>query len=123
MLKLRREKGFTLIELLIVVVIIGILATVLISKFSGAKASAYLAHANSMANSVAKSCIAYQQLTDGSNATKISHLQKIDSEITSDATMSVVYADGVWTIDHASVTEGTTAKVNATTGAVTKAML
>jgi prepilin-type N-terminal cleavage/methylation domain-containing protein len=39
----RNVRGFTLIELLIVIVIIGILATIAIPKFSSSKEQAYLA--------------------------------------------------------------------------------
>ena len=59
MKNLRSNKGFTLIELLIVVVIIGILATILISRFTGAKDSAYLAHSNTMADAIKTAALSY----------------------------------------------------------------
>jgi prepilin-type N-terminal cleavage/methylation domain-containing protein len=42
-LKARHQNGFTLIELLIVVLIIGILASIAIPKFGGTKENAYMA--------------------------------------------------------------------------------
>lgn len=121
MIRTRSEKGFTLIELLIVVVIIGILATVLISKFSGAKDSAWLAHSNSMANTVAKAAVAYKSSTvAGTAATKISQLAKIDSDIAATVNnMKLTIAGSVLTIDHQKITEATKASVNLSTGAVT----
>jgi len=44
---MRNKKGFTLIELLIVVVIIGILASIAIPKFANTKDKAYLAQMKS----------------------------------------------------------------------------
>lgn len=122
---LRNTKGFTLIELLIVVVIIGILATVLISRFAGAKDSAYLAHCNTMADAVKTAAVGYSSSRlDGAVATKISELQKINAEIAATVgDMKLTIAGGVLTIDHGLITESTKASVNLTTGVVTAASM
>lgn len=122
---LRSNKGFTLIELLIVVVIIGILATVLISRFTGAKDSAYLAHCNTMAEAVKTAALAYStSRIDGATATKISQLQKINSDIAATVNdMKLTITGSVLTIDHQKITEVTKAQINLVTGAVTPASL
>jgi len=122
---LSSNKGFTLIELLIVVVIIGILATVLISRFTGAKDSAYLAHCNTMAEAVKTAALGYStSRIDGATATKISQLQKLNSDIAATVNdMKLTIAAGVLTIDHQKITESTKASVDLTTGTVTPASL
>lgn len=122
---LSSNKGFTLIELLIVVVIIGILATVLISRFTGAKDSAYLAHCNTMAEAVKTAALGYStSRIDGATATKISQLQKLNSDIAATVNdMKLTIAAGVLTIDHQKITESTKAAVDLATGTVTPASL
>ena len=122
---LSSNKGFTLIELLIVVVIIGILATVLISRFTGAKDSAYLAHCNTMAEAVKPAALGYStSRIDGATATKISQLQKLNSDIAATVNdMKLTIAAGVLTIDHQKITESTKAAVDLATGTVTPASL
>ena len=122
---LSSNKGFTLIELLIVVVIIGILATVLISRFTGAKDSAYLAHCNTMAEAVKTAALGYStSRIDGATATKISQLQKLNSDIAATVNdMKLTIAAGVLTIDHQKITESTKASVDLATGTVTPASL
>ncbi|MCE5273264.1 prepilin-type N-terminal cleavage/methylation domain-containing protein [bacterium] len=125
MTKIRSNQGFTLIELLIVVVIIGILATILISKFTGAKDSAYLAHSNTMAEAVKTAALSYStSRIDGAAPTKISQLQKINPDIAATVNnMKLTINGSVLTIDNTKITESTKAQVNLKTGAVTPASL
>jgi len=127
---LRSTKGFTLIELLIVVVIIGILATVLISRFSGVKDSAYLAHCNTLADQIKLASMAYSaSRIDGAEAASIADMVKIDPDLaywTGGASyndMVVTIAASVATIDHGLITETTKAAINLTTGVVTPASI
>ena len=127
---LRSSKGFTLIELLIVVVIIGILATVLISRFSGVKGSAYLAHCNTLADQIKLATLAYAaSRLDNAVPATINDMTKIDPDLTpwiagaSYNDMTVAIAGGVATIDHALVTEVTKASVILATGVLTPASL
>ena len=119
---LRSRKGFTLIELLIVVVIIGILATILITRFTGVKEAAYVASVNTVAQQVSQACMAYNSLrTDGAICDDITKLQSMADDLA--ATMDQVtlaIAGGVWTVTHSQI-PANTATVNATTGAVTPA--
>ena len=126
---LRSSKGFTLIELLIVVVIIGILATVLISRFSGVKDSAYLAHCNTLADQVRLAALAYSSSRlDGASPTTLADLEAIDPDMSNwnpgpFNNMTVTIAGGVATIDHSLITEKVKASVNLTTGVVTAASI
>jgi|GEM_PF-2309630 prepilin-type N-terminal cleavage/methylation domain-containing protein len=129
---LRSTKGFTLIELLIVVVIIGILATVLISRFSGVKDSAYLAHCNTLADQIKLAAMAYTaSRIDGAIPDEIADLELIDPDIApwsggaeyNHMTVTVAGDPPVATIDHGLITEATKAAVNLKTGVVTPASL
>jgi len=121
---LRSKKGFTLIELLIVVVIIGILATILITRFTGAKEAAYAAAVNSVAQQVSQACMAYNSLqTDGSICDDITKLQSIAEDLAAVMDqITLAFAGGVWTVTHSQI-PANTATVNATTGAITQATL
>lgn len=123
MSSLRSRKGFTLIELLIVVVIIGILATILISRFSGAKEAAYVASINSVAQQVSQAVMGYNTLqTDGDIADDITKVQSIAEDLAlSMDQVTLAYAAGVWTVSHSQTTA--TATVDGTTGQVTAAVL
>ena len=127
---LRSKKGFTLIELLIVVVIIGILATVLISRFSGVKGSAYLAHCNTLADQLKLATMAYTaSRIDGEVATTVAELTSIDPDLENWElgaeynNMTVTIANDIATIDHALITETTNAEVDMITGVVTPASI
>jgi len=98
---------------------------VLISRFAGAKDSAYLAHSNTMADAVKTAALGYStSRLDGAAATKISQLAKINTEIAATVgDMKLTIAGSVLTIDHGLITESTKASVNLKTGAVTPASL
>ena len=124
---LRSKKGFTLIELLIVVVIIGILATILISRFSGAKDAAYAASVNSVAQQVSQAVMAYNALqTTADICDTQAKLEGMADDLTvaklAGAQITCVYAAPDWTITHSQI-PANTATVNATTGAITPASL
>ena len=126
MTSLRSQKGFTLIELLIVVVIIGILATVLITRFTGAKDSAYLAQVNSLAQQVSQAGMAYQALqTDGAYAKTVANLASMSSELGGDlGQCSIAFVDPTWTISHSQLTlAAQKATFNASTGVLKIATL
>jgi len=128
---LRSSKGFTLIELLIVVVIIGILATVLISRFSGVKGAAYTAHCNTLADQVKIAALAYSaSRIDGAVATTMANLVSIDTDLgfwnpegTEYNDMKVSISGTVLTVDHQLITEATKASVDLVTGVVTPASM
>ena len=129
---LRSTKGFTLIELLIVVVIIGILATVLISRFSGVKDSAYLAHCNTLADQVKLAAMAYSaSRIDNATPASIADMVKIDPDLGywtggaeyNNMTVTIAGDPAIATIDHTLITETTKAAINLTTGVVTPASI
>ena len=127
---LRSTKGFTLIELLIVVVIIGILATVLISRFSGVKGSAYLAHCNTLADQLKLASMAYSaSRIDGANPATVADLESIDPDLApwkggaANNNMTVTVSGDNFVIDHSLITETTKAQVNFKTGVVTPASI
>ena len=127
MSSLRSKKGFTLIELLIVVVIIGILATILISRFSGAKDAAYAASVNSVAQQVSQAVMAYNALqTTADICDTQAKLEGMADDLTvaklAGAQITCTCDGTDWTITHAMI-PANTATVNATSGAITAATL
>jgi len=71
---LRLQKGFTLIELLIVVVIIGILASIAIPKFHNSKEQAYIAAMREDVRNLATAEEAYYSDNLGNYATSLGAL-------------------------------------------------
>lgn len=70
----RQRKAFTLIELLIVVVILGILASIAIVKFANSKEKAYLASMKSDLRNLVTSEEAYFSDNNSSYATSVAAL-------------------------------------------------
>ncbi len=128
MRSLRSAKGFTLIELLIVVVIIGILATVLISRFSGVKDSAYVAHINTCAERIKTSSQAFAAANPaGTAATGLADCLKMDDGLWDGANADGLTIDWGKTpveVTHSKIkTAGVKATVNLSTGVVVAASL
>ena len=121
MSSLRSRKGFTLIELLIVVVIIGILATILISKFSGTKEAAYVGQINAVAQQVGAAVGAYNALQTTSDVcdtfTKLNSMADDLVASMGQVNLAVVTGTAIWTISHD--VSSKTATVVAATAVVT----
>ena len=123
MSSLRSRKGFTLIELLIVVVIIGILATILISKFSGTKEAAYVGQVNAVAQQVAAAVGAYNALqTDGTSCDTFAKLNTMADDLVAAMGQVTLATDATdWTIGHTQTAK--TATVVCATAVVTIATM
>ncbi len=80
------ERGFTLIELLIVVVIIGILASIAIPKFGRTKERAYVAGMKSDLRNLATA----QEVYFAENATYASTLSDLNYNVSSGNTLSLI---------------------------------
>ena len=83
-------RGFTLIELLIVVVIIGILATIAIPKFSAMRTKAYVATVTSDLKNVATQ----QEIYLSTLYSYASTVSDMDVTITADVTITINEATG-----------------------------
>ena len=81
---MRSPKGFTLIELLIVMVIIGILATIAIPKFTNTKERAYIAGMQSDLRNMVTAQEAYfaDNATYASTTTNLNFTQSTGNSIT-----------------------------------------
>ena len=90
---LKNEKGFTLVELMVVLIIIGILASVAISKFSGAKVRAYDANAQSTLHYIFKACKNYWTLNNSSNSCSISTISSPEFGYTPPSDIQIVIDD------------------------------
>jgi general secretion pathway protein G len=87
----RCQKGFTLIELLLVVVIIGILASIAIPKFSATREKAYIANVTMDLKNLASQ----QEIYHGSNNTYAANVTSIPEFVSSEGVnLTVNQADG-----------------------------
>jgi len=84
------NRGFTLIELLIVVVIIGILATIAIPKFSSARERSYMA----MVILDLKNLASQQEIYHGNNNSYASNPSAVNMVVSEGVNITVNSADG-----------------------------
>ena len=89
-MKKRTERGFTLIELLIVVVVIGILATIAIPKFSAMRTKAFVAAVTSDLKNVASQ----QEIYLSNEYIYAANVTVMDITITDQVTITVNEATG-----------------------------
>ena len=89
-MKACRRAGFTLIELLIVVVIIGILATIAIPKFTAMRTKSYIASVRSDL----KNLSSQQEIYLSSNYTYAATLTNLDFTLTDAVTITINEATG-----------------------------
>ncbi len=104
------EKGFTLAELMVALVIIGVLASVAVSKYSPFKVRAYDANAQASLNHVFKACKDYWTFNHSADACLLSTLSdpeygytpSDDIEIMIDSDVNNTEYDFVATAQHTS---------------------
>ena len=89
-MKERRRHGFTLVELLIVVVVIGILATIAIPKFSAMRTKSYIASVTSDLKNLASQQEIYLSVQYTYTAT----LTNLDFTLTDAVTITINEATG-----------------------------
>jgi len=89
-MKKDHARGFTLIELLIVVVVIGILATIAIPKFSSMREKSFVSAVTSDLRNLATQ----QEIYLGSYFTYASVVADLDLTVTDDVTLSINEATG-----------------------------
>jgi len=85
-----RDDGFTLIELLIVVVVIGILATIAIPKFSAMRTKSYIASVTSDLKNLASQ----QEIYLSNNYSYATDVSALDLTVTDAVTLSINEATG-----------------------------
>ena len=84
------RSGFTLIEMLIVVVVIGVLATIAIPKFSSMRTKSYVAAVTSDLKNMASQ----QEVYVSDNHTYTSDVTDLEMTLTDAVTVSINEADG-----------------------------